>query len=214
MREKFVVEKGRACLLDIPNIDTDIIIPQTELTTTGRTGLGSGLFANWRYIKGRKENPKFVLNHSANRNAKFLIVAKNFGCGSSREHAVWALRDFGIRAVASTQFGEIFHTNCVRNCVLPAILTDEGYTKLMYVARENCNGVEICIDLRHCMIRADNSEIPFVIDSSDRERLLTGADEIKKSLTYIDTIEDFTRLDKTRRPWIHWTPWTTSTETR
>lgn len=212
MNKGFILESGRACLLDVPNIDTDIIIPQTELTTISRTGLGVGLFARWRYSQGRTEKPEFVLNRGANRKARFLVADTNFGCGSSREHAVWALEDFGIRAVASPRFGEIFRTNCVRNGVLAAIISDEGYARLAALARQGGDGMELSFDLEQCMIRAEGLEVPFQIDAGDRERLLKGLDEISETLTHLDAIKDFASRDAERRPWLHWTPWTASPE--
>lgn len=213
MNKGFTVESGRACLLDVPNIDTDIIIPQTELTTISRTGLGAGVFARWRYSEGRTEKPEFVLNQAANRKARFLVAATNFGCGSSREHAVWALADFGIRAVASPCFGEIFRTNCVRNGVLAAIISDDAYARLAALAREGGHGMELSFDLEHCVIRAEGLEVPFQIDAGDRERLLKGLDEISETLTHLEAIKAFAHRDAERHPWLHWTPWTASPET-
>ena len=212
MNKGFTVESGRACLLDVPNIDTDIIIPQTELTTISRTGLGAGLFARWRYSEGRTEKSDFVLNRGANRKARFLVAATNFGCGSSREHAVWALEDFGIRAVASPRFGEIFRTNCVRNGVLAATISDEDYAHLATLARQGSDGMELSFDLEHCVIRAQGLEVSFQIDVGDRERLLNGLDEISETLTLLDAIKNFASRDAERRPWLHWTPWTPSSE--
>ena len=206
----FLVEIGRACLLDVANIDTDIIIPQTDLVTTSRSGLGDGLFARWRYTQGRIENPEFVLNRDANRRCRFLIAANNFGCGSSREHAVWALGDFGIRAVASPKFGEIFRTNCVRNGILPAILTDEGYAQIAELARKDGGGLEISIDLQQCVIHTNSAEVPFRIDPGDRERLLKGLDEIAETLAHIADIKTFAEREATSAPWLHWPPWTAS----
>lgn len=212
MNKGFTVKSGRACLLDVPNIDTDIIIPQTELTTMSRAGLGGGLFARWRYSEGRTEKSEFVLNRATNRQARFLVAASNFGCGSSREHAVWALEDFGIRAVASPRFGEIFRTNCVRNGVLAAIVSDEGYAQLAALARQGDDGMELSFDLERCVIRAEDLEVPFQIDAGDRKRLLNGIDEISETLTHLGAIKAFASLDAERRPWLHWTPWTASPE--
>ncbi len=213
MNKGFTVESGRACLLDVPNIDTDIIIPQTELTTISRTGLGAGLFARWRYSEGRTEKSEFVLNQAANRKARFLLAATNFGCGSSREHAVWALVDFGIRAVASPRFGEIFRTNCVRNGVLAAIISDEAYARLAALAREGGQGLELSFDLESGVICGEDLEVPFQIDTGDRERLLKGLDEISETLTHLDAIKAFAHRDAERRPWLDWTPWALTSET-
>ncbi|MBA3770981.1 MAG: 3-isopropylmalate dehydratase small subunit [Ramlibacter sp.] len=213
MNKGFVIETGRACLLDVPNIDTDIIIPQTELATISRTGLGTGLFARWRYREGRTENPEFALNQGPNRGSRFLIAANNFGCGSSREHAVWALEDFGIRAVISPRFGEIFRTNCVRNGVLAAVITEDHYAVLAGLARQNNGGLDLSIDLDQCLISAGPVGFEFQIDAGDRHRLLHGIDEIEETLAHVDAIEAFSRNERARRPWLHWTPWSTTRDT-
>lgn len=214
MNQGFVIESGRACLLDVPNIDTDIIIPQTELATIGRSGLGGGLFARWRYREWRTENPEFALNRVPNRDSRFLLAASNFGCGSSREHAVWALEDFGIRAVISPRFGEIFRTNCVRNGVLPAVVGEDDYALLAGLARDNGGGLDIRIDLGRCSISAGPVHVDFEIDAGDRHRLLNGIDEIEETLTHLEAIEAFSKGERTRRPWLHWTPWAESRDWR
>ncbi len=214
MNKGFVVEIGRACLLDVPNINTDIIIPQTELATISRSGLGEGLFACWRYLEGRTEDPQFALNRGRNRQSRFLITADNFGCGSSREHAVWALEDFGIRAVVSPSFGEIFRANCVRNGILPAVVAEGDYTQLADLARNTEDGMDISIDLRCRWICAGELRVEFQIDPGDWHRLLNGIDEIKETLAHLGAIETFSRGEGTRLTWLHWTPWASSNSTR
>ncbi len=140
-------------------------------------------------------------------------AATNFGCGSSREHAVWALVDFGIRAVASPRFGEIFRTNCVRNGVLAAIISDEAYARLAALAREGGQGLELSFDLESGVICGEDLEVPFQIDTGDRERLLKGLDEISETLTHLDAIKAFAHRDAERRPWLDWTPWASPSET-
>lgn len=210
MGRKFLIESGRACLLDLPNIDTDIIIPQTELVTIGRSGLGGGLFACWRYLGGRTEDPLFALNQGRNRQSRFLIAANNFGCGSSREHAAWALEDFGIRAIISPSFGEIFRANCLRNGILTAVITECDYIQLVSLARNNEDGLDISVDLRCRSIYADELKVKFQIGRADRHRLLNGIDEIEETLAQMDAIENFAKDEGIRHPWLHCTPWVSS----
>lgn len=207
MNTGFVREVGRACLLDVPNIDTDIIIPQTELATTSRAGLGGGLFARWRYATGRIENAAFPLNQGPNRHARFLLAGSNFGCGSSREHAVWALEDFGIRAVVSPRFGEIFRANCVRNGILPAVISEMDFRLLTDRALVNGAGLDIEVDLQSMEIRVADLKLIFQVDAGDRHRLLNGVDEIEETLEHLDAIRAFSESEATRRPWLHATPW-------
>lgn len=207
MSEKFVVETGRACLLAVPNIDTDVIIPQTELATISKSGLADGLFARWRYGTGRELNPDFVLNKPAHRGCRFLIAAANFGCGSSREHAVWALRDFGIRAVISPAFAEIFFRNALRNGVLAATVAPNDYERLAAAAAANDGGLDLIVDLPNQRVVADDVVVPFVIGAEDKRRLLRGTDEIEETLEHLCDIDTFIAADRGRRPWIYETPW-------
>lgn len=207
MSREFKVERGRCCLLRIENIDTDIIIPQTELATITRSGLGAGLFARWRYASGRVPNPDFVFNKPANEGARFILARANFGCGSSREHAAWALSEYGIRAVVAPSFGEIFHRNCVRNGVLPARISEEDQRRLETLADGDDGISDLTVDLVGRRIAAGGIEVPFMLDDEDRRRLLTGADEIAETLGHRDAIEAFVAVDRLERPWIHDRRW-------
>lgn len=207
MNRSFLIESGHAALLPVPNIDTDIIIPQTELVTTSRRGLGQGLFARWRYLDQRVPDPAFVLNQPAHRNATFLVTAENFGCGSSREHAAWALADFGIRAVVAPSFGEIFQRNCVRNGILPARITAAGYRRLAATAAAAGGGLRLTIDLHHRRIMCPSFLLTFEIDPDDASRLLRGADEIAETLAHADAIACFAARDCLYRPWVYEPGW-------
>src|SRR5687768_2405471 len=144
--DKFTTFTGVAAPLEIMNVDTDMIIPKQYLKTIKRTGLGAGLFAEMRFRDDGSENPDFVLNKPAYRNAKILVAGDNFGCGSSREHAPWALLDFGIRCVISTSFADIFYNNCFKNGILPIIVSPENLDKLMDDASRGSNAV-VTVDL-------------------------------------------------------------------
>jgi 3-isopropylmalate/(R)-2-methylmalate dehydratase small subunit len=207
MSREFKVERGRCSLLRIENIDTDIIIPQTELATVHRSGLGEGLFARWRYVSERIPNPDFVLNRAANAGTRLILARANFGCGSSREHAAWALAEYGIRAVMAPSFGEIFYRNCVRNGVLPARVTAEAHQRLEALADADDGISDLTVDLVERRISVGDVELSFVLDEEDRRRLLTGADEIAETLGHRDAIEAFLAADRQDRPWIHDRRW-------
>src|SRR3546814_882936 len=172
--EKFVKLSGVAAPLPVVNVDTDMIIPKDYLKTIKRTGLGKGLFAEARYREDGSENPDFVLNKPAYRNAKILVAGDNFGCGSSREHAPWALLDFGIRCVISTSFADIFYNNCFKNGILPIVVSQDDLDKLMDDASRGSNAV-LTIDLEAQEITGpDGGSIRFDIDPARRHILLEG----------------------------------------
>jgi 3-isopropylmalate/(R)-2-methylmalate dehydratase small subunit len=203
----FTIESGRCCVLRAENVDTDVIIPQTELATVFRSGLGAGLFARLRYRDGRTPDPGFVLNRPGNEGCRFLLAGANFGCGSSREHAAWALSEFGVRAVVAPSFGEIFHRNCVRNGLLPARVATEAHLALLELADE-VDGIEaFTVDLVGRSISAGGVSVAFEIDDEDRRRLLTGADEIAETLGHRAEIEAFLAADRRARPWVHDRRW-------
>jgi 3-isopropylmalate/(R)-2-methylmalate dehydratase small subunit len=179
------------------NIDTDAIMPSRETQSVSRDGYGEKLFANWRYAPGtRVENPDFVLNREPYRNAAVLIGGNNFGCGSSREAAVWGLVQFGIRCVIAPSFGEIFRGNCVRNGLLPAVIRSDDV--------EHLDGLEVSVDLESQVITSGSGrEIRFDIPVFDKDMLLTGSDELEMTLRSGDAIEAFERRDRDRRPWIY-----------
>ncbi|MET0599319.1 MAG: 3-isopropylmalate dehydratase small subunit [Mesorhizobium sp.] len=199
--EKFTKLTGVAAPLPIVNVDTDMIIPKDYLKTIKRTGLGTGLFAEMRYHEDGSENPEFVLNKPAYRKAQILVAGDNFGCGSSREHAPWALLDFGIRCVISTSFADIFYNNCFKNGILPITVSQEDLDKLMDDAARGANAT-ISIDLEAKEIRGpDGGMIRFDLDEFKRHCLLNGLDDIGLTLekaSFIDNFEE--RLAKTR-PW-------------
>ena len=166
-----------------------------------------GLFAGWRYRSpdSREENPDFVLNRPACRQASILIAGRNFGCGSSREHAVWALHEFGIRAVIAKSFSEIFHGNCIRNGLLPVALDGSAHAVMLDMAGDCSQRAEIVIDLTRQEIRTGEDEFVtgFTVDASHRHRLLNGLDPIALTMEWRDEIDAFVESDRTRRPWIY-----------
>jgi 3-isopropylmalate/(R)-2-methylmalate dehydratase small subunit len=200
--QKFTSITGVAAPLEIRNVDTDMIIPKQYLKTIKRTGLGSGLFAEMRYKDDGSENPDFVLNKPAYRTAKIIVAEDNFGCGSSREHAPWALLDFGIRCVISTSFADIFYNNCFKNGILPITVSPEDLEKLMEDARRGANAT-LSVDLESQEIRGpDGGVISFDIDPFRKHCLLNGLDDIGLSLKKADKIENFEADAKAKRPWL------------
>ncbi len=180
--EKFTTLEGVAAPMRIINIDTDRIIPKQYLKTIKRTGLGQGLFSEMRYNDDGSENPDFVLNQPAYRNAKILVVGDNFGCGSSREHAPWALADFGIRCVISTSFADIFFNNCAKNGILVIVVPPEDLEKLFEDAERGSNAT-LTIDLAAQTIKGpDGGTLHFDIDEGRKHNLLNGLDEIGLTL--------------------------------
>jgi 3-isopropylmalate/(R)-2-methylmalate dehydratase small subunit len=198
--DKFTVLTGVAAPLRIINVDTDMIIPKQYLKTIKRTGLGSGLFAEMRYRDDGSENPDFVLNKPAYRNAQIVVAGDNFGCGSSREHAPWALLDFGIRCVISTSFADIFYNNCFKNGILPITVSPENLEKLFEDADRGSNAT-ITIDLENQEIRGpDGGTVKFEIDGFRRHCLLNGLDDIGLTLEKAPSIDTFEKR-LAERPW-------------
>ena len=199
--EKFTVLTGVAAPLKQINVDTDKIIPKQYLKTIKRTGLGSGLFAEMRYKDDGSENPDFVLNKPAYRQAKILVAGDNFGCGSSREHAPWALLDFGIRCVISTSFADIFNNNCFQNGILPIKVTPEELDKLLDDADRGSNAT-LTIDLAKQEIRGpDGGVIKFDIDPFRKHCLLNGLDDIGLTMEKKSKIDSFEKKNAEKRPW-------------
>ncbi|MEM9147706.1 MAG: 3-isopropylmalate dehydratase small subunit [Pseudomonadota bacterium] len=199
--EKFTTLTGVAAPLPLMNIDTDMIIPKQFLKTIKRTGLGANLFDEMRFLDDGSENPEFVLNQPAYREAKVLVAGDNFGCGSSREHAPWALLDYGIRCVISTSFADIFYNNCFKNGILPIALPQEQVDKLMDDAERGANAV-LTVDLERQMISGpDGGEIPFDIDPFRKHCLLNGLDDIGLTLQKEDAIAAFEAKQKMAEPW-------------
>jgi 3-isopropylmalate/(R)-2-methylmalate dehydratase small subunit len=199
--EKFTTLTGVAAPLPIINVDTDMIIPKDYLKTIKRTGLGAGLFSEMRYNEDGSENPDFVLNKPAYRNAKVLVAGDNFGCGSSREHAPWALLDFGIRCVISTSFADIFYNNCFKNGILPIVVSPEDLEKLMDDAERGANAT-LTVDLEKNEIRGpDGGVITFDLDAFKRHCLLNGIDDIGLTLEKAPAIDAYEKQLADNRPW-------------
>jgi 3-isopropylmalate/(R)-2-methylmalate dehydratase small subunit len=199
--EKFTTLEGVAAPLRVINVDTDMIIPKQYLKTLKRTGLAVGLFSEMRYREDGSENPDFVLNKPAYRKAKILIADNNFGCGSSREHAPWALMDFGIRCVISTEFGDIFYNNCFKNGILPIKVSKEDLEKLFEDAERGANAT-LSIDLAKQEIRGpDGGLVKFDVDAHRKHCLLNGLDDIGLTNLKNDRIESYERKLQAERPW-------------
>ena len=197
--QKFNTLTSIPAYLPIVNIDTDMIIPKQFLKTIKRTGLGKNLFFEMRYDDNGKEINEFVLNKIPFKSSKILIAGKNFGCGSSREHAPWALLDFGITCVISSSFADIFYNNCFKNGILPITLDVEKIKELAeYAIRKE----EISIDLKEEKISYGNSEAKFTIDPFKKKCLLEGLDDIALSLNKSDKIIQFEKDLENKKPWI------------
>ena len=197
--QKFTTLKSIPAYLPIVNIDTDMIIPKQFLKTIKRTGLGKNLFYEMRYDEKGKAINDFILNQNPFNNSKILIAGKNFGCGSSREHAPWALLDFGITCVISSSFAYIFFNNCFKNGILPIILGEDKIKELSEYANRK---EEISVDLNEEKIIYGNNEVTFEIDKFKKKCLLEGLDDIALSLKKTDKIENFEKNLKNQKPWI------------
>jgi 3-isopropylmalate/(R)-2-methylmalate dehydratase small subunit len=200
--QAFTTLTGVAAPLPMANVDTDKIIPARFLKSINRSGFGKHLFANMRFREDGSENPDFVLNQPPYRDAQVLIAFENFGCGSSREHAPWALLDFGIRCVIAPDFADIFHNNCFKNGVLPVRLPREVCEKLMDDARMGGNA-RLTVDLeRQVVVRPSGEEIPFAVDPLRKHLLLNGLDDIGQTLQHATAIDAFEAKRKTAQPWL------------
>ena len=200
--QKFTTLTSVAAPMPIINVDTDMIIPKDYLKTIKRTGLGKGLFSEMRFNPDGSEVPDFVLNQPQYRKAQILVAGDNFGCGYSREHAPWALADFGIRCVISTSFADIFYNNCFKNGILPVIVTPEDLEKLMDDARRGANAT-LTVDLESQTIKGpDGGTVSFEIDAARKHRLLNGIDDIGDTLQNAPAIETFESRLAEDRPWV------------
>ena len=197
--QKFNSLKSIPAYLPIVNIDTDMIIPAQFLKTIKRTGLGKNLFYAMRYDYNGTEIKNFILNQKPYNNSQILIVGKNFGCGSSREHAPWALLDFGITCVISSSYADIFYNNCFKNGILPIILEEAKIKELSEYSKRK---EEISVDLKKEKIIFGNSEIKFEIDPFKKKCLLEGLDDIALSLEKLGKISSFENSLKNKKPWI------------
>jgi|TARA_Y100000780_G_C13681535_1_gene416235 3-isopropylmalate/(R)-2-methylmalate dehydratase small subunit len=187
------------------NIDTDTIIPSREMKTVSKKGLASGLFADWRYIstESREENPDFILNQFPYNQAKILLSGSNFGCGSSREHAVWAINEWGIKVIIAPSFGSIFYNNCIKNGVLPINLDEEKIASINNFVSIDPVKNKLYINLDNRIINYDKETIEnFPIDQQDQEFLINGLDQIDQTLKKISLINNFEEAHRGQNPWL------------
>ena len=197
--KKFDTLESIPAYLPIVNIDTDMIIPKQFLKTIKRTGLGKNLFFEMRYDESGKEIENFILNNEPYTNSKILIAGKNFGCGSSREHAPWALLDFGITCVISSSYADIFYNNCFKNGILPITISEE---QIKQISEYSNRKEKILIDLKDQKIVFGNNEIKFELDEFKKKCLIEGLDDIALSLEKSDKIDSFEKKLKSSKPWI------------
>jgi 3-isopropylmalate/(R)-2-methylmalate dehydratase small subunit len=198
--EKFTVLTGVAAPLPMVNVDTDMIMPKQFLKTIKRTGLGKAAFFDMRYDDTEAERPEFVLNQGPFRQSRILIAGKNFGCGSSREHAPWGLLDFGFRCVIAPSFADIFYNNCFKNGILCITLPEDQVEALQAQA----DGSEFTVDLENMQITApDGSVTEFELDATRRHNLLNGLDDIALTLQHIDKIKAFEEKQQAQQPWLY-----------
>ncbi|MET0364148.1 MAG: 3-isopropylmalate dehydratase small subunit [Sphingobium sp.] len=197
-----VALEAKAVPLIRDNVDTDAIIPSREMKTVSKSGLSDGLFAGWRYVaqNSREPNPDFVLNDPKYRGAQVLISGANFGCGSSREHAVWALAEYGFRVVVAPSFSPIFRANCIRNGIAPVILPVEAVIALAAAAER---GEAVAVDLSAMTIGAGDLRFPFELEDEARTMLMEGLDAIEITLEHRADIMAFREGDAERRPWVY-----------
>ena len=199
--DRFTTLTGVAAPMPLVNIDTDMIIPKQFLKTIKRTGLGKNLFDEMRYESDGTEKPDFVLNQPAYRNAEIIVAGDNFGCGSSREHAPWALLDFGIRCVIAPSYADIFYNNCFKNGILPITLPQEQVDRLMEDARRGSNA-RITVDLEAQTVSASEGEVfHFEIDPFRKHCLLNGLDDIGLTLENAGDIDAYEAKTRMSRPW-------------
>jgi 3-isopropylmalate/(R)-2-methylmalate dehydratase small subunit len=200
--DKFTKLTGVAAPMPLINVDTDMIIPKQFLKTIQRSGLGKNLFDEMRFDREGNEVEEFVLNRPAYRNAQILVAGDNFGCGSSREHAPWALLDFGIRCVVSTSFADIFFNNCFKNGILPIVLPQEDVDKLMDDAERGANAV-LTVDLEEQVITGpDGGRVAFEVDAHRKHCLLHGLDDIGLTMEKVSAIDTFETAAAQARPWV------------
>jgi 3-isopropylmalate/(R)-2-methylmalate dehydratase small subunit len=204
--EKFSTHTGVAAALLRSNIDTDAIIPSREIKTVSKTGLAAGLFAGWRYrdVQARTPEPDFVLNRPEQQGSSILLAGLNFGCGSSREHAVWALKEYGIRVIVAPSFGAIFAGNCVRNGLLPLVLAEARIDALAASVAADPQGLQLKVDLEQGVVVDATGQLhAFELPASQRDMLLKGLDPIALTLEMSAQIAAFQARDRMQRPWIY-----------
>ncbi|MBU6437915.1 MAG: 3-isopropylmalate dehydratase small subunit [Betaproteobacteria bacterium] len=209
--QAFRIHRGLVAPLDRENVDTDAIIPKQFLKSILRTGFGPNLFDEWRYLDHgepgmdpatRRPNPDFVLNQPRYRGASVLLARRNFGCGSSREHAPWAIEQYGFRALIAPSFADIFFNNCFKNGLLPIVLPEHEVARLFDEVAA-FNGYTLTVDLpRQCVVKPDGSELPFEVDAFRKQCLLDGLDDIGLTLRHADKIRSFEAERLMQRPWL------------
>ncbi len=209
--EKFIKLDGLVAPLDRANVDTDAIIPKQFLKSIKRSGFGPNAFDEWRYMdqgepgqdcSTRPKNPNFVLNQSRYQGASVLLARSNFGCGSSREHAPWALQGFGFRAILAESFADIFYNNCFKNGLLPIVLP-KAEMDALFGLTEHSPGYRLTVDLpEQKVVRPDGHAIPFAVDAFRKECLLNGWDDIGLTLRHAETIREFEARRRTEQPWL------------
>ena len=199
--QKLINYEGSSALLLRNNVDTDQIIPKQFLKKIGKTGFGQHLFFDWRILKNGELNPDFELNKPEFSNASILISGENFGCGSSREHAVWAILEYGFRIVIAKSFGDIFFNNCFKNSVLPIKLESEIWQELVEIVKQDSK-TKLKIDVSSQTIKVSDKSIAFDIDSKNKDFLLKGLDEISWSLQFEKDISNFEATQKNSLPWL------------
>ena len=206
----FTVVTGTVAPLDRANVDTDAVIPKQYLKSIRRTGFGPFLFDDWRYLDpgdlsldpaSRRPNPEFVLNQPQHRGASILLARENFGCGSSREHAVWALADYGFRCVMAPSFADIFFSNCCKNGFLPVVLPEGAVTNLFAAVGANAQ-LSVTVDLPAQRVRWSGGEAAFDIDPGRKHKLIEGLDEIGLTLQHADAIRAYEARRRTEAPWL------------
>lgn len=200
--DKFETLTGIAAPMPLVNIDTDMIIPKQFLKTIKRSGLGANLFDEMRFDRQGNEIPDFVLNKDAYRQAEIIVAGDNFGCGSSREHAPWAIKDFGIRSVISSSFADIFYNNCFKNGILPIVLPKEAVDELMKDAEKGANA-RITVDLEaQTVTSSDGTVFSFEVDAFKKHCLLQGLDDIGLTMEKVSSIDTFEAQTAQARPWV------------
>ena len=205
--EKFTRHEGHAVPLLLDNVNTDQIIPSREMKRVSKAGLGDGLFANLRYADaasgGRTPNDTFVLNHERYRNATILLSGRNFGCGSSREHAVWALHEFGFRVIIAESFGTIFYENCIANGVLPVVLPREAIQAIAQSGDATSAAPRLVVDLHEKSVNSAAGSVSFDLEEAKRELLIAGLKPIDVVMQHRDDIDRFVAHDREQRPWAY-----------
>ncbi|WP_053158109.1 3-isopropylmalate dehydratase small subunit [Pseudomonas sp. Pf153] len=208
----FTRHTGTIAILDKNNVDTDAIIPKQFMQSLERTGYGRFIFDEWRYLdrgnlnslqKNRKPNPLFELNDPRYQGATVLLTRKNFGCGSSREHAVWGLHEYGFKVIIAEGFADIFYNNCIKNGLLPIILQTKTIDKLINAVKYNTTSTSLKIDLKLQVITIKKYQIKFFLPSSHKKKLLTGADDITETLEHRKEISKFENVRRTSYPWLY-----------